>query len=95
MVPDRAARVRIEEQWHATDDPDISLWALRYEVSFANDHPPETFERSHLLRRHAPEHFQRRLAAAGFKRICSTRGYAEMPSDDPSDDLIFLAQRPN
>jgi SAM-dependent methyltransferase len=94
-VPGHAARVRIEEQWHATADPDIGRWVLRYEVTFADDRPPETFERTHLLRRHDPRHFARRLAAAGFTRITSNRGYAEMPSDDPGDDLIFVAQRPD
>lgn len=92
-VPSHAARVRVFEQWHATDDAAVSRWSLRYEVAVAGQ-PLQTFERSHLLRRHTAD-FAQRLAAAGFERITSRRGYAEMPSDDPGDDLIFIASRPS
>lgn len=94
-VPSAAARVRIDEQWHATADPALCRWTLRYDVRYDDGRPADAFERSHLLRRHEPAQFARRLAAAGFTRISSQRGYAEMPSDNPDDDLIFVAHRPD
>jgi SAM-dependent methyltransferase len=91
-VPSHAAHVRVFEQWHATDDDAVARWSLRFEVERAGQ-PLQSFERHHLLRRHAPEAFARRLREAGFARITARRGYAEMPSDDPDDALVFIAQR--
>lgn len=93
-VPGHAAHLKIFEQWHATPDAMVNRWSLRYEVAFA-DRPPETFGRSHLLRRYAPAELEQRLAAAGFVGITMRRGYADSPSDAREDDLIFAARRPH
>jgi SAM-dependent methyltransferase len=91
-VPDHALRLRVFEQWHPTAEAMVARWQLRYELTRA-DGTIEHFERSHLLRQHAADAFAQRLVAAGFTSVTARRGYAEMPSDDPTDDLVFSARR--
>jgi SAM-dependent methyltransferase len=91
-VPSHAAHLRVFEQWHATADTHISCWVLRYEIE-ADGQPMQRLQRDHLLRRHAPDDFAARLVAAGFAQVTTHRGYADSPSDDVTDDLVFIAQR--
>jgi SAM-dependent methyltransferase len=92
-VPSHQARVRIHER--IGYDPGTALidWQLRWEVERTGQ-ALERFEREHLLRYHRADDFAELLREAGFEAVQTRRGYTEMESTDPTDDMIFTARRP-
>jgi SAM-dependent methyltransferase len=91
QVPSFDAEVRIFER-HGFDPKQQRVqWFLRWEVTRAG--ATEVFYRDHVLRHHTVEGFTALLRQAGFTGIQTRRGYTELQSSDPEDDVIFSARR--
>lgn len=93
-VPEYGAQVLVHERTAYEADGRIQQWFLRYTVD-RQGRPRATFFREHRLRHHRPDEFHALLAAAGLEAIEMRRGYTDLQSSDPADDLVFSARRPS
>lgn len=91
QVPSFDAEVRIFERNGFDPKRNLVQWFLRWEVTRAG--ATDVFHRDHVLRHHTVAGFTALLRQAGFAGIETRRGYTDLQSSDPEDDVIFSARR--